>query len=1401
MKKRITSLLLSLVMVFSLLPQGIVFAAGNTTPTIKASSTSALAGGTVSLDISIANNPGILGATLTLSYDEGLILQSVKSGDAFGALTFTKPGKFTSPCNFVWDAQELDADEIKDGVILTLTFEVSDSVVAGKMLNVRLSCKDSDISDVNLHSVHVDTVNGGVSVIDYIPGDVDSDGVVNTTDVIKLRRYLAGGYDLTINEPAGNVNRDQYRNTTDVIWMRRFLAGGYTDPTTGEPLQLWPESQCDHALEAIPYKAPTTTESGNNAYWHCTKCGKNFSDAEGTTETNPYLPPISPDGKEYSIQYMPGMYNGNDSNAIVNLEPGNYRSGTVTVLPSLKMDTYDFVGWSDQNGNLYSDGRIPANVSGDLILTGNWVSQRNRARPVSSIDKPLVVEDLDNQQILFCYEIGTIENVPLYTIENLLVVNGLLSYRGEEVNYSFSEQQMESVGTSISKETTESTQVTLSNELSERTDVSNEYLEQTGRDRERTETEARSQSVTHELSLSSGGSSSRYQYNDSTHKNETNQGYVVNKNLDTGISHELTTGIKNTTEVSAGVSFPVEIVKVNAGVKNTTEISAGTKTNTHLDYSVGSTQTWDNHTYDETHQENSKTDNKYWNSSASLNTAQTVSSSEIISDAFHEMVAETYRYGKSYTKSTVGTEGRGVTSASGQTQNVSNTVVYTTKKDTITTTSFSSNGNTFGGYRLVMAGTMHVFAVVGYDIASKDYFVYTYNVMGDGSVVENGKDDGFHQYLDYSYDRTFSDYENCVLPVEIPKYVDDYVNSRIVYTEGLEYTFNNRNHTATVRQYSGEDTVVYVPSYMVDENGTAFKVTGISSNAFRNQTNLEAVSLGRFVSEIPASAFEGCTSLEYVVCPAVTHIRDRAFYGCTSLKEFKISKQVVFLGDNAFVNVPSVVAEVGYDEEHPEYTSLVAKAAAGCGAKKLTLNLSESAIPKNMNLPLVVPQSDAFTLTCGGKSYSDLTLISHAATTSVERVSIEECAEIPFVFYSDSVALYAVDVEGVSSYVMTLRGQNDVSLLLSGTNTFDTANDTAIVCRGVNVAYTNSGVLNVGGDIKHFGTINDSNHRVSFTQGMYRSITDEDEYNSIIEGAFTITFDANGGTSSQSSKTVYSGSPIGALPTAARDYYTFDGWYTAASGGEKVSTDWTGNMDITLYAHWSLNPVSEWVLESNMPADAQQLDEKWAYDEIEYTESRETSLPDYAQYDSYWVESGRESTFYSDLFPEGFDSSHWIYTNFAKSAYSAYENETNKREVQNNWAGFVYWHWTYNVSYANTTERMVSSRYGLGYYVCQYFDAFTSSVDCSSLSNSAYYNYASQDSWMPTYYVHDIMPSRDGLGKGTPRYFRFDYGSSTAIDYYKVFKYYRHVWKESDSPVYPSSTISSIEHWVKYRAK
>ena len=69
---------------------------------------------------------------------------------------------------------------------------------------------------------------------------------------------------------------------------------------------------------------------------------------------------------------------------------------------------------------------------------------------------------------------------------------------------------------------------------------------------------------------------------------------------------------------------------------------------------------------------------------------------------------------------------------------------------------------------------------------------------------------------------------------------------------------------------------------------------------------------------------------------------------------------------------------------------------------------------------------------------------------------------------------------------------------------------------------------------------------------------------------YTITFNGNGGTNG-ASLTKHYGDALGTLPSSSRTGYTFLGWFTAASGGTKISTSTICYGSVTYYAHWQIN--------------------------------------------------------------------------------------------------------------------------------------------------------------------------------------------------------------------------------------
>ncbi len=71
---------------------------------------------------------------------------------------------------------------------------------------------------------------------------------------------------------------------------------------------------------------------------------------------------------------------------------------------------------------------------------------------------------------------------------------------------------------------------------------------------------------------------------------------------------------------------------------------------------------------------------------------------------------------------------------------------------------------------------------------------------------------------------------------------------------------------------------------------------------------------------------------------------------------------------------------------------------------------------------------------------------------------------------------------------------------------------------------------------------------------------------------YTVTFNANGGSVSPSSAVTTDGK-LTALPTPIRSGYDFVGWYTTASGGDRVTVNTVFTKNTTIYAYWEKQSI------------------------------------------------------------------------------------------------------------------------------------------------------------------------------------------------------------------------------------
>ena len=188
-------------------------------------------------------------------------------------------------------------------------------------------------------------------------------------------------------------------------------------------------------------------------------------------------------------------------------------------------------------------------------------------------------------------------------------------------------------------------------------------------------------------------------------------------------------------------------------------------------------------------------------------------------------------------------------------------------------------------------------------------------------------------------------------------------------------------------------------------------------------------------------------------------------------------------------------------------------------------------------------------------------------------------AELHFLncYWNSSVANYYVGPENAKAYFegCTFAGKANTTKLIfksyGGTN----------ACKFVNCSGklpSNSGTVNAPTYTYDKLSADNAKSMVTNTScgaGATLIVTTSGQVSSSCDGGstpttyYTVTWNANGGSASVSTSQVKAGDAIGTLPSATRNGYTFNGWFTAATGGTQVTASTKVNSNITYYAQYT----------------------------------------------------------------------------------------------------------------------------------------------------------------------------------------------------------------------------------------
>jgi uncharacterized repeat protein (TIGR02543 family) len=332
--------------------------------------------------------------------------------------------------------------------------------------------------------------------------------------------------------------------------------------------------------------------------------------------------------------------------------------------------------------------------------------------------------------------------------------------------------------------------------------------------------------------------------------------------------------------------------------------------------------------------------------------------------------------------------------------------------------------------------------------------------------------------------------------------------------------------------------------------------------------------------QIGAMAFYCCTNLTSVtIPPSITHIGDLAFGNCSGLKAVYIHDLAAWCGISFAANRDDV------------FDTRVGGANPLYHAKHLFLNGREI---KDLAIPDGVTGigDDAFFNCTGLRSVTIPDSVKHIGagaffatglkSIQVGRGNTAYASESGVLFSKNKTELVCCPAGKTGTYripgsvtsigdeaFFNCKGLTGVTIPDGVTNIGSFA---FFNCQGLTSVTIPNGVTGVG-----YGAFWNCN-------GLRRLyVPDESCWNwfdadippkCVVEGYYTVKFDAKGGRVSPASRALLYEETIGSMPTPERAGYKFLGWYTAAGGGSKMAPTSKITASRTVYAHWQGIPYA-----------------------------------------------------------------------------------------------------------------------------------------------------------------------------------------------------------------------------------
>ncbi len=407
---------------------------------------------------------------------------------------------------------------------------------------------------------------------------------------------------------------------------------------------------------------------------------------------------------------------------------------------------------------------------------------------------------------------------------------------------------------------------------------------------------------------------------------------------------------------------------------------------------------------------------------------------------------------------------------------------------------------------------------------------------------------------------------------------------------------------------------VYLPNSITNIGTSAFytceslknitlpsQLKELGGSVFQGCKSLERIEIPSQMKEIPYRAFINCANLREVVLPeGLETVGDYAFYGCTSLRSVSFHGPLAYLGTSAFGNCPSLhyvsfgtfdaPTKMGSNPFSGSYKKRF-RIYAAPSSKGWTGDATETGFPSDSlwngqtladvaSLPAHADAPWDFypilpTGSIGYQDYTWPTALMISTNHYVKGETLPSSIALSKVLQGDPILLsYAFDEYWRCESFRDLDIK--VAFTLSGTEKHETEMTTYVTPDWSEKGDGILGWVCTNMAIRVLQNLEPGSYGLTMNLNADRNFAETDYSNNAATIFFTVlarpsykvTFNANGGTVTETSRTVYEGKALGTLPTpTAPKGWAFKGWYTA--DGKAVTAAATVSAALTLSARWA----------------------------------------------------------------------------------------------------------------------------------------------------------------------------------------------------------------------------------------